>query len=148
MTKNPIPYQYKNAVMSCIEEVLMKRGDTNYNLILANLNSFYDRNIRDCYEFPEYLRTAIKKVYGDYDDYRSIIYEIKLKLDYLVDEEYISNFFKTMESFTIAEPLLKCPKCDNVWTPEPLDTWGFFLGDDKCPKCHTKGEFVRFAKLS
>jgi len=119
----------------------MKTGNTSYNLVLAKLKSLYDYNIRDCYESPEYLRSAIKNVYRE--NYRSIINEIKFELGDLVNEKYISNFIKTLESFTIEEPLLRCPKCGNVWMPESKDTWGAFLGDDKCAKCRTKGKFMR-----
>ena len=50
----------------------------------------------DCYEHPEYLRTILKDVYKD--DYHSIIDEIRLHLDELVNVQEIANFLKIMQS--------------------------------------------------
>jgi hypothetical protein len=88
--------QHRIAVISCIEVALMRRGNTNYNLIVARLGSLYNCTIMDCYEHPEYLRTVLKEVYKE--DYNAIIDEIKLVLDELVDVKEIANFFKIMES--------------------------------------------------
>ncbi len=85
------------AIMACIEIVIMKRGNTNYHLVLAKLDSLYNCTIMDCYENPKYLRTVLKEVYKK--DYNSVIKDIKLELDYLADmEEEKGNFFKIMES--------------------------------------------------
>jgi hypothetical protein len=87
----------KEAFISCIELVLMRRGDTNYNLVVAKLNSLYNCTVMDCYENPKYLRTVLKEVYKE--GYNSIIDDIKLELDYLVDiKEKKAEFFKVMES--------------------------------------------------
>jgi hypothetical protein len=88
--------QHKVALISCIEVVLMSKGNTKYNLVVAKLNSLYDCSIRDCCENPEYLKTILKEVYKE--DYNSIIEEIKLQLDELVKEKDMSDFFKIMES--------------------------------------------------
>jgi hypothetical protein len=88
--------QHKVALISCIEVVLMNKGNAKYNLVVAKLNSLYDCSIRDCCEKPEYLKTILKEVYKE--DYNSIIEEIKLHLDELVNEAEIANFFKIMES--------------------------------------------------
>ena len=50
----------------------------------------------DCYENPEYLRTVLIAVFKE--DYKSIIEEIKLELDELINVEKINHFFKIMES--------------------------------------------------
>ncbi|MBI1829564.1 MAG: hypothetical protein HY222_05360 [Thaumarchaeota archaeon] len=84
------------AIMTGIEIVIMRRGNTNYNLVLCKLNSLYNCTIMDCYEHPEYLRTVLKEVFKE--DYNSIIEDIKLELEYLVDvEEEKARFFKIME---------------------------------------------------
>jgi len=88
--------QHKVALISCIEVVLMSKGNTKYNLLVVKLDSLYDCTIRDCYENPQYLKMTLKEVYED--DYKSIVEEIKLHLDELVKEKDISNFFKIMES--------------------------------------------------
>jgi len=88
--------QHKVALVSCVELVLMRRGNTNYHLVLAKLSSIHNCTIMDCYENPEYLRTVLKEVYKE--DYNSIIDEIKLELDELVNMEKIVDFFKIMES--------------------------------------------------
>jgi hypothetical protein len=81
------------ALISCIEVVLMRRGNVNYNLVLAKLNSLYDCTIRDCYEHPEYLKTILREVYKE--DYNSVIYEIRVELGDLVVEE-ISDFLNIL----------------------------------------------------
>ncbi len=88
--------QKKLAIMSCVEVVLMRREEPNYQLVVAKLNSLYKCTIVDCYENLEYLRTVLKEVYKE--NYNSIIDDIKLELEYLVDmEEEKTKFFKIME---------------------------------------------------
>ncbi len=82
--------QNKLALLSCIELVLMKRGNTDYNLVVAKLNSLYSCTIRDCYEHPNYLGAVLKDVYDG--EYTHIIDEIKLQLDELTNVEEIRNF--------------------------------------------------------
>lgn len=98
MTKNMMDFdeQHKVALVSCLEVVLMSRGNTKYNLAVAKLNSLYDCSIRDCFENPEYLKTILKEVYKE--DYNSIIEEIRSYLDELANEKDISDFLKIMES--------------------------------------------------
>ena len=88
--------QHKKAVISCVELVLMRRNNTYYNLVVAKLGSHYNSTIMDCYEHPEYLRTILKDVYKE--DYNSIIDEIRLHLDELVNVQEIANFLKIMQS--------------------------------------------------
>ena len=85
------------AIMACIDIVIMKRGNANYHLVLAKLNSLYNCTIMDCYENPKYLRTVLKEVYKK--DYNSVIKDIKLELDYLSNiEEEKASILKIMES--------------------------------------------------
>ena len=87
----------KIAFMTCVELVLMKRGDTKHNLVMARLKSLYDSDIVDCFEHPEYLRTVLREVFKD--EYSSILNDIKLELEKLVDiEELKIKFFKVMEN--------------------------------------------------
>ena len=130
--------------MSCIERVLIKTGNAN-DLVAKKLDTFYSCTINDCYERPEYLRTALRYVYRD--DYRSLLEKIKLELCDLVSETHISKFIKTLESSLENEPLLKCAKCDYVFVPEPADNMGHYvMGYAGCPKCHTVGLSYRVSK--
>ncbi len=86
---------HKSALVSCIEVVLMSMGNTKYNLVMAKLG-VHNVAIWDCYEHPTYLKPILKEVYGE--DYDYIINEIKARLDDLINEKDISNFFKIMES--------------------------------------------------
>ena len=88
--------QHKIALISCIEVVLMRKGDTRRHLVQARLSSLYNCDVRGSYEHPEYLRDVLKDVYKE--DFNSIIDEIKLLLDDLVNEKDIDDFFKIMES--------------------------------------------------
>jgi hypothetical protein len=81
------------ALISCIEVVLMRKGNVNYNLVLAKLHALYSCKIMDCYDHPEYLKTVLKEVYKE--DYDSIIKEIRLELGDL-DTEEIGDFINIM----------------------------------------------------
>ncbi|MGI0047367.1 MAG: hypothetical protein ACREBB_09310 [Nitrosotalea sp.] len=88
--------QNKLAFMSCVEVVLMRRGNANYHLVMAKLNSLYGCTIIDCYEHVEYLRDVLKEVYKH--DYNLVLDEIQLELLKLVDvEQEIDRFFKIMK---------------------------------------------------
>lgn len=78
------------AVLACIELVLMRKGNTNYNSVVAKLNSLYGCAVIDCFEHPDYLRTVIKQVYDG--EYHSVIGEIKEQLDDLANVAEINNF--------------------------------------------------------
>ncbi len=86
---------YRLAVISYVELVLMRRGNANYHLVLAKLDSLYNCKIVDCYDHPQYLKTILKEVYRD--EYSSIISQIKSYLGELVDVKEIIDFFKIME---------------------------------------------------
>lgn len=89
--------QNKLAFMTCVEIVLMRRGNANYHLVIARIDSLYNCTVMDCYEHPEYLRTVLKEVYKV--DYKPILDDIKLELEKLVDiEKETERFFKIMES--------------------------------------------------
>ena len=87
--------QHKDALISCIEIVLMSMGNTKYNLVIAKLNA-YNITMRDSYKNLEYLKTVLKEVYVY--EYNQVISEIKIQLGDLVNEEDIAEFFKIMES--------------------------------------------------
>jgi hypothetical protein len=93
---NSFEEEHRTALMSCRELVLMQRSNTDYHLVQARLNALCDRNLIDCYEYPKYLRDVLKDVYKE--GYNSIIDEIKLQLDELVNEKDVANFLKIMES--------------------------------------------------
>ena len=88
--------QHKMALVSCIEMVLMMRGNANYHLIVARLNSLYDCSILKCCDHPDYLLTVLKEVYPE--DYDSIIDEIKSHLGELIHTKDMLNFFRVMEN--------------------------------------------------
>ena len=86
----------KIAFMTCVELVLMKKGNTIHNLVMAKLKSLYDADIMDCFEHPEYLRTVLKQVFKD--EYAAVLNEVKLELEKLVDIDRLkTKFFRVME---------------------------------------------------
>ena len=90
-----IEEENKIAFATCIEIVLMRTGNTNYNLILAKLQSVYNSWILDCVDNPEYLRAVLKDVFVN--NYYIVVEEIRLESDRLTDiDEIKSGFFKTM----------------------------------------------------
>ncbi len=83
--------QYKLALVSSIELVLMRRGNVEYNLVMARLGALYGCKISDCYEHPEYLKTVFVEVYKE--KYQSVISEIKSYLGDLAEEPALVDFF-------------------------------------------------------
>ena len=88
--------EHKIALVASLEIVLMSIGNTKYHLTVAKLRSLYDIDIRECYDHPEYLKTVLKEVYKE--DYDYIIGEVKARLDELINEKDLAQFFKIMES--------------------------------------------------
>ena len=87
----------KIAFITCIEVVLMKRGDVNHKLVLAKLSARYYCGIDKCLEHPEYLKDVMKEVYRD--DYNSVLDAISLEVDKLENiDEFKTDFFKFMMS--------------------------------------------------
>ena len=88
----------KIAFITCIELVLMRRGNTNYNLVLAKLNvQIEDGGIDDCLDHPEYLKNILKQVYKH--EYNAILDEIILETERLTDMDKVkADFFKFMMS--------------------------------------------------
>ena len=87
----------KTAFMTCIELVLMRRGNTHYHLVLAKLQAYYNCGIFECLDHPEYLRIVLKEVY--HKDYNSVLDDISAESERLVDmDKFKANFFKVMES--------------------------------------------------
>ena len=86
----------KTDFMLCVEVVLMRRGNINYTLVVCKLDVLYHCSIIDCYDHPEYLRTVLKEVY--WKEYNSVLEDIKLELERLVDIEKVKeDFFKIMQ---------------------------------------------------
>jgi hypothetical protein len=87
----------KIAFVTCIEVVLMKRGDVNHKLVLAKLSARYYCGIEKCLEHPGYLKEVMKEVYGD--EYNSVLDAISLEVGKLEDiDEFKTDFFKFMMS--------------------------------------------------
>lgn len=84
------------ALVSCIEMVLMMRGNANYHLIVAKLHSLYNCSILDCCKHPDYLLTVLNEVYPE--EYDSIIDEIRSHMGELVNEKDVADFFRVMEN--------------------------------------------------
>ena len=77
------------AAVSCIEVALMRRGNANYNAVLAKLRSLYNYDIGDCMDNLESLKIVLKEVYGK--DYTSVLEDITWELETLESPE-ISDF--------------------------------------------------------
>ncbi|MDE1812928.1 MAG: hypothetical protein KGH85_08725, partial [Thaumarchaeota archaeon] len=83
------------AFATCIEIALMRRGNANYNTVLAKLQSLYKSWIYECVDHPEYLKSVLKEVYVN--DYYTIIEEIREESDRLEDiDKPKSDFFRVM----------------------------------------------------
>ena len=86
----------KIAFITCIEVVLMRRGNANYNLVLAKIHANFGCDIDKCADHPEYLKAVLKEVYKN--DYNAVLDEISVEIERLVDiDEFKVNFFKFMK---------------------------------------------------
>lgn len=87
----------KITFMTCIELVLMKRGNADYILIQARLDALYHCEVSECIDHPEYLSEVLKEVYQE--EYESVLDEIRLETSRLVGmDQFKTKFFKVMES--------------------------------------------------
>ena len=86
----------KIAFMSCVEIILMRRGNTDYNLVISRLHSIYNCDISECIEHPEKLRNVMKEIYKE--NYNSILEDIEMELERWVDiNKFKIEFFKVMK---------------------------------------------------
>lgn len=72
-----------------IEKALLEVGRPTYHKVLAKLKEDHNCYLSDCYENPEYLSNALKKLYGQ--SRLAIIASIKKYLDELTTQEDIAN---------------------------------------------------------
>ena len=87
----------KIAFVTCIEVALMRRGNANYNLVIAKLKAQFGCGMDESIDHPEYLKDILKKVYKN--DYDTVLDEINEESEKLTDIDTIkANFFKTMKS--------------------------------------------------
>ena len=77
------------AAVTCIEVALMRRGNTNYNAVIAKLRSLYNYDIDDCMDNLEPLKIVLKEIYEK--DYTSVLEDITWELETL-DTIEINNF--------------------------------------------------------
>lgn len=87
------------AAVTCIEVVLMRRGNANYNAVLAKLRSLYNYDIGDCMDNLESLKIVLKEVYGK--DYTSVLEDITWELE-ILDTPEINNFKSEFCKFMVS----------------------------------------------
>lgn len=85
------------AFMTCVEIVLMRRGNTRYHTVMAKLQSHYNSWIYECLDHPAYLKDVLREVYMN--DYDTVLGEISEETENLVDiDKFKDAFFKIMRS--------------------------------------------------
>ncbi len=90
-----IDHENKVAFATCVELVLMRHGNSNYNSVLSKLQALYNCGIQESLDNPKYLQDTLKEVYKN--KYYSMVDEIKIESERLVDmDEFKDNFFKIM----------------------------------------------------
>ena len=68
----------RTALALAIDVALMRRGGDRYYHFVFKLRNSYNCEIIDCYDKPQYLKNALKAVYGN--EYDSIVKDVKLEL--------------------------------------------------------------------
>ena len=92
-----IDEENKIAFITCIEVVLMRRGNANYNSVLAKLKSKHGYEMNDILDHLDYLKIILKEVYKH--EYNTVLDEISLETDRLEDmDEFKADFFKFMNN--------------------------------------------------
>ena len=87
----------KVAFMTCVEVVLMRMSNINYNDVVCKLEVLYQCTILDCYDYPERLKVVLKKVYKN--NYETVLEEIETEMEVLVDVDLQrENFLRFMRS--------------------------------------------------
>lgn len=87
--------QIKENLALSIEVVLMRRGGPEFQMVLAKLKNYFNLDIINCYEKPEYLRKVLKEVY--HEDFKSIVEEIIGELGEYAKEQKIIEFLDTLK---------------------------------------------------
>ena len=86
----------KIAFLTCIEIVLMRHGDPNYNSVIDKMRSQYECEMSECVDHPDYLKAIIKEIYKN--DYDAILDEISRETEKLEDmDEIKAEFFQIYE---------------------------------------------------
>ena len=83
----------KAMVILAIEKVLLGVGRPVYEKVTKQLSKDYNCYLPECYEHPEYLNGALKKIFGNASI--TIVNSIKNELN-----EYLKE--KTIETFVVA----------------------------------------------
>ena len=68
----------RTALALAIDVALKRRGGDRYYHFVFKLRNSYNCEIIDCYDKPQYLKNALKEVYGN--EYDSIVKDVKLEL--------------------------------------------------------------------
>ncbi|WP_268543910.1 hypothetical protein [Candidatus Nitrosotenuis cloacae] len=55
----------QDQVASVVKKVLLETGQPTYEKVIQKLRDDYNCNIRDCYDYPEYLNNVLKEIFGD-----------------------------------------------------------------------------------
>lgn len=85
---------YPELIAISVEQVLIEHAVNVWKNIEQRLKSEFNAKFIDCYEYPEYLRTLLKKHHMDF--YDQIINSLK---DYLIEfesDEKISKFLSKL----------------------------------------------------
>lgn len=80
-----------------MEVALMRRGNSNYNHVLAKLHAKYDSEINGVLDHLSYLKQVLKEVYKT--DYDAVLDDILAETEMLEDlDEFKDEFFQFMKS--------------------------------------------------
>lgn len=87
----------KLAVATAIDEVLSEMGESTSESVMGALYGNHRCLLSDCYDHPEYLKSALRDIFGD--SHSTILLSIKDRL-----KKYMNN--KPIDSFYINIPQL------------------------------------------
>jgi hypothetical protein len=84
----------KGLTVLAIENTLLEIGKPAYDYVVDMMNKEYHCGLTDCYEHPEYLSEALKKLFGS--SHVDIVNSIKKQLEEFSNKKPIGRFVKTL----------------------------------------------------
>ena len=84
----------KALVAIVVEKSLLDVGKPIYDKVVSSLQKYYQCDLPDCYEHPEYLDKILKELFGD--SHKVIVDSIQMELKEFAHQEPIARFLQAI----------------------------------------------------
>ena len=86
----------KTMIMLALKNTLLELGIEEYDKVEDLLQKEYSCTLEDCYENPDYLKTILKKLYGD--SYRDILNSLSESMKNILSQKDIKEFLEILST--------------------------------------------------